>query len=139
LFRCWTGVYECGIFMSCSLSFFLASLHVISSKTIYLSFASSLIPLLSLFPQASTAAECMQDYRSLTFGDYASKELQFCRLSKNYDLTYGLFAKAPSWELINLPPCLVASERHNFHHYYLGEWITWCSPMFRRKLILPLF
>ncbi|RWS28764.1 S-adenosylmethionine decarboxylase proenzyme-like protein [Leptotrombidium deliense] len=43
----------------------------------------------------SIASESLQDYRNLTFYGYSSKELQICHF-KNYDLTYGLFAKAPS-------------------------------------------
>ncbi|XP_053206564.1 S-adenosylmethionine decarboxylase proenzyme-like isoform X2 [Panonychus citri] len=51
---------------------------------------------LTLFAnESSIAGECVQDYRSLTFNGFMSKELQFCHF-KNYDLTYGLFAKAPS-------------------------------------------
>ncbi|XP_015791732.1 S-adenosylmethionine decarboxylase proenzyme [Tetranychus urticae] len=51
---------------------------------------------LTLFAnESSIAVECMQDYRMLTFSGFVGKELQFSHL-KNYNLTYGLFAKAPS-------------------------------------------
>ncbi|XP_074604405.1 S-adenosylmethionine decarboxylase [Brevipalpus obovatus] len=72
-----------------------ASYHDLVSRLLKI-FNPGKFTLTLLANEASMAAECMQDYRSLTFSDYASKELQFCRLSKNYDLTYGLFAKAPS-------------------------------------------
>jgi len=43
----------------------------------------------------SIAANTHQDCRTAYFNGYQRKELQLCRF-KNYDLTYGLFAKAPS-------------------------------------------
>ncbi|RWS04507.1 S-adenosylmethionine decarboxylase proenzyme-like protein [Dinothrombium tinctorium] len=43
----------------------------------------------------SVASESLQEYRNVKFHGYSKKELQICHL-KNYDMTYGLFAKAPS-------------------------------------------
>lgn len=45
--------------------------------------------------QVSEAVNNHRDFKSATFTGFMRHEYQFCRL-KNYDLTYALFAKAPS-------------------------------------------
>ena len=45
--------------------------------------------------QLSSAFDTHKDFKSVQFSSFERKELQVCRF-KNYDITYGLFARAVS-------------------------------------------